>query len=108
MCFHLKVPQSAFNIELILQSGPSITYVSQSPTAGGLITITGSNFGPADTNVVVMVNGMACTDVQYVIPHRTIICNAGAGSGVDLVVEVNVVGQNSSSYAFSYEGTLSK
>lgn len=78
--------------------------MSSVPTTGGNITIQGSSFGPLGTDIVLTVNGVNCSKVQYVVPHTSLACEVPEGVGKDQDVFLEVGGQNATS-KFSYQGT---
>eukprot|EP00026_Physarum_polycephalum_P000435 Phypoly_transcript_00436.p1 GENE.Phypoly_transcript_00436~~Phypoly_transcript_00436.p1 ORF type:complete len:1554 (+),score=261.65 Phypoly_transcript_00436:224-4663(+) len=71
---------------------------------GGLITITGENFGNDVTQVSVAVGSNTCENVSMVVPSSVLTCIVPAGSGTDLHVYVSVGQSNNldDNTAFSY------
>jgi IPT/TIG domain len=73
-------------------------------TSGGISNITGTNFGPEAADIIVLINGEQCTDV-IVENDSKISCIVAPGTGADLLVNVTVGDQYSTS-TFSYLGKL--
>jgi large repetitive protein len=90
---------------VINYAAPVVTSVTFAPGAdstagGGLITVTGQNFGTAG---VVSVAGSQCSRSSY-IPDTAIVCMLLPGQGMNLVVAVTLAAQSSgaNSGIFSY------
>eukprot|EP01105_Mastigella_eilhardi_P010556 TRINITY_DN2467_c2_g1_i10.p1 TRINITY_DN2467_c2_g1~~TRINITY_DN2467_c2_g1_i10.p1 ORF type:complete len:1995 (+),score=390.57 TRINITY_DN2467_c2_g1_i10:793-5985(+) len=82
---------------------PSISSATMTSTAGGLINITGENFGASAGDIVVYVHDIECTSVVLLTPHTKISCIAPPGTGVKQEVRVYVSGQYTTNNVFSYE-----
>lgn len=79
------------------------------PTAGGTVTLVGSNFGPStetSNNVVITYGGNPCTIVSG--DHTTVACYVSAGTGGNYDVAVTVgPGVNTSPATFTDVSTIS-
>ncbi|KAH3756150.1 tyrosine protein kinase [Pelomyxa schiedti] len=98
--------ESQSNQEYLFSYNPPVIYsASSTNTPGGLTTITGKNFGPAGTSVLVLIGKTVCEHANVTVNHTTIQCIAPSGSGRNLEVLVFVpsgsLNQGNSS-AFSY------
>ena len=71
---------------------PAVTSVTSPPTSGGLITITGSAFGPVFPNLVdkVQIGVSQCSSPEVTVEDTEMTCIAVAGSGSNLAVEVTI------------------
>ncbi|EFA75962.1 IPT/TIG domain-containing protein [Heterostelium album PN500] len=83
----------SFNIAI----APMITGVSDVPTAGGNIVLTGYYFNPTDyksnpLSLSVTFDGQPCTNPVITTPNFQLKCNAPAGTGANLTVEVSIQG----------------
>ena len=92
---------------------PTITSVTQSSTAGGTVTITGTNFGPVGTaditSLKLTTDAATGTQVDFTeatvsIANTQITAKAPAGSGKDLAVTLVIGGQTATGgdTAFTY------
>eukprot|EP00899_Mesostigma_viride_P025809 jgi/Mesvir1/6412/Mv19504-RA.1 len=79
---------------------PTVASVTSSTTAGGPITVTGTNYGPFGPAFVtsVTIGGAACVNATVTVNHTVIQCNAPKGVGVnlDVVVTISELGSNTS------------
>lgn len=83
-------------------SVPIILSSSVLSNAGGVLTVTGNNFG-ASGNFSVSIDEILCQDCTREVDHAKVACSgcpAGNGDGHSLVVEVQ--GLVSNPYAFTY------
>jgi hypothetical protein len=96
----LSVDQQQANPLTFHYPRPAIDAVTPAkiPTTGGVITLTGSNFG---LTTQVTVNGGVCTLVSHT--HTTAVCNAPAGVGLGVAVTVLAGDQHSDPSLISYE-----
>jgi hypothetical protein len=81
---------------------PSIDSVTtaDADTSGGLLTVTGDNFGLSG---IVTVDGLPCTNDNTMARSHTVIeCSFPAGAGLNVPVVVTVLGRPSDSFPFSY------
>ena len=71
---------------------PTVTSVTSPPTSGGLVTITGTAFGPVFPNLVdkVQIGVSQCSSPEVTVEDTEMTCTAVAGSGSDLAVEVTI------------------
>lgn len=77
---------------------PVVTGATPAPTSGGLVNITGTNFGSNPSLITVTANGQNCANVVVLVPSLLISCNATSGVGANLALQVTVdglVGQSS-------------
>ncbi len=74
------------------------------PTAGGVATITGTNFGADPQQMSVLVNGISCIGLNLTTLHFVATCNVSAGTGAGLLVNVTVAGQTIAWQNFAYMG----
>jgi len=76
---------------------PEVVFIQPPPTKGGLAVIIGNNFGPAGKAFLdkVELNSAPCTNASVTVPNTQIQCQAVAGTGLGLPVEVVVTGQSS-------------
>jgi len=88
---------------------PVISAISPVPTAGGVSTITGTNFGPVGSafmNSVTMGEGaslLVCSDAKVTMSNTQATCNLGSGSGRAYKVQMVIFNQsNVDSTRFSY------
>ena len=87
---------------------PEILSVSDAPTAGGLVTITGTGFGSAADNALsvqtILLGSAVCAEANVTIDDVEIECIMGPGSGGGYDAFVQVSGQDSEFLfkAFSY------
>lgn len=81
-------------------AGPAISSISQVGTAGGVIMITGTNFGTDLSQINVTLGGQSCASLVLTTAHITLSCNVTSGVG-SLVAYVAVAGQTTSS-TFTY------
>lgn len=89
-------------INLFSYYPPTAISTTNSDTTGGLITITGSNFGTTSSSITAVVNGRICTSVTSITDSK-FSCILAAGVGKNLGVYVTVNGQTSTTqYIFSY------
>jgi hypothetical protein len=81
------------NVVVVPRSPPAITTITPSTVnpAGGLITLSGANFGTAGA-ATVTVGGVACPLQPGGQPHTRLVCLAPSGSG-SAVVAVSVRGR---------------
>jgi hypothetical protein len=64
------------------------------PTAGGtLITLSGNNFGPLDTPIILFINGAACSNAAVTVANTEIQAETPSGSGLDRAISLLVSGQ---------------
>lgn len=77
--------------------------MSKATTEGGLINITGNNFGGEISEVIVLVNNKTC-NISFTSPNGPIVCDVAPGTGKDLEVKIDVGGQIQAKNAFSYNG----
>ncbi|PRP73158.1 outer membrane autotransporter barrel domain-containing protein [Planoprotostelium fungivorum] len=81
---------------------PIISSTTSTNTTGGLITISGDNFGVDSSLTTVIINGtLACNSVTMVIPHTSISCQLISGTGTGLPLSVTVAGLTGSG-VYSY------
>jgi IPT/TIG domain len=80
-----------------------VSTISQAPTSGGSVTITGSNFGTNSPFVSITIGSVSCTSVTIPIANTEIVCEIGAGVGASITTEVDVGGQIAT-VLFSYQG----
>ncbi len=73
-------------------------------TAGGVVIISGDNFGQTADGIVVSVNGAPCSDVQVVTNDTVVQCTAISGTGKNHPVNINVGGQIDEEDIFTYRG----
>ena len=91
---------------------PVISSISPGPTGGGEVTITGTGFGSADPQrllvTTVLIGGLDCRDVNVTVDGVEVVCTAARGSGAQYDVFMTVEGQDSSYAlgAFSYQDPL--
>eukprot|EP01133_Synstelium_polycarpum_P011608 gene11608-13551_t len=67
----------------------SVTPVSAN---GGVITVSGQNFGSTLVQLIVKVGSVLCTDVQYITAHTQFFCTAPPGKGTNVILSVAVNG----------------
>eukprot|EP00026_Physarum_polycephalum_P001653 Phypoly_transcript_01655.p1 GENE.Phypoly_transcript_01655~~Phypoly_transcript_01655.p1 ORF type:complete len:1042 (+),score=102.30 Phypoly_transcript_01655:424-3126(+) len=60
-----------------IYAGPSVSSISRVSTTGGLLVITGNNFGANATGVFIDI----CTNITMTVPHKTINCIKEEGTG---------------------------
>lgn len=72
---------------------PSIISISQPPTSGGIIVISGSNFA---TTTLVRVSSVLCSSISVAANLSIITCSVGVGVG-SVPVTINAGGQTSTS-----------
>ena len=85
---------------------PTVTAVTKSETAGSLVTITGTSFGPTAPMLVnkVQIGTSLCTGVTVITANTQLTCTAPAGTGKGLPVEVTVSDVKSPTKSiFSYQ-----
>ena len=79
---------------------PTVTSITSVPTAGGTVTIVGTNFGPLGTTQLsssaggsIVVAGKACTSGTVTVAHTTITCTQleGTGGSKDVTVTVSTL-----------------
>lgn len=84
---------------------PTVTATTRSPTAGGTITITGTNFGPTGNTALssasggsVIVAGKTCTSATVTTAHTTLTCEQPEGTGAsgNIVVTVDTLDSGTS------------
>lgn len=80
---------------------PLISSVTPVGTNGGIINITGSNFGNNVQLVTVTVGAVTCSPVSLVISHTLLQCNLPGGTG-SAALTVTVNGQSNSVYTYTY------
>jgi IPT/TIG domain len=76
--------------------------ISEVSSLGGIVTITGTNFGNNATVVSAHVNQNACTGLTVSIAHTQLKCEVVSGVGGPHLVVVDVNGQTTSSDIFDY------
>lgn len=81
---------------------PVITSMTTSEPQGGIITITGQNFGMNLGVVTVTVRGVPCTNLKYATIDTAITCQAVSYNGANTPVIVTVEGQSSGPTSLSY------
>jgi hypothetical protein len=69
------------------------TSASLVPTSGGIVTITGNNFGVDTAVVTVLVGGAACDNLTITPYDSQLKCIAPAGTGNHKLIEIEVAGQ---------------
>ena len=76
---------------------PTVTSITSVPTAGGTVTITGTNFGPTGSASLgsnaggsIVVAGKSCTSATVSVAHTTITCSQLEGTGGSKDVTVTV------------------
>eukprot|EP00741_Cyanophora_paradoxa_P006162 tig00000944_g5975.t1 len=94
---------------IVHQLAPVIESVSSVDPAGGVVTITGRNFGPAGTGLSprVTVGGQTCSDATVSVANWELKCTVAAGTGGGHNVFVQIEGFDSGSSGdgkFSYIG----
>jgi len=92
---------------------PTVSSITSVPTAGGTVTITGTNFGPAGSAALsasaggsIVVAGKACTSGTVSVAHTKITCTQleGTGGGKDVTVTVSTLSSGTTGNGkFSYE-----
>eukprot|EP00873_Tetraselmis_striata_P039871 jgi/Tetstr1/460135/TSEL_005451.t1 len=85
---------------------PTVSSITTAPSAGGLVTITGSNFGPVQPMVVslISIGTSPCTDIVVTQAYVEMTCIVGPGVGTNLAVDVVVSSQVSPTVKiFDYE-----
>ncbi|PRP82836.1 outer membrane autotransporter barrel domain-containing protein [Planoprotostelium fungivorum] len=81
---------------------PTVSSVSSTNTTGGVITISGDNFGVDASLISANVNGLLqCSSIVILAPHTTISCQLDPGSGSGLPLSVSVAGSTGTG-AYSY------
>ncbi len=80
--------------------------MSDAGTAGGRVTITGTNFGVDSTLIIAMLNSQPCSNVTIDTDHYIINCDAPEGTGTDHPV-ILTVGDQTTYTTYSYAGNLS-
>ncbi|QDZ19799.1 hypothetical protein A3770_03p23170 [Chloropicon primus] len=91
---------------------PTVTSITSVATAGGTVTITGTNFGPAGSAALqssaggsIVVAGKACTSATVTVAHTTITCSQmeGTGGSKDVTVTVSTLSSGATGNGkFSY------
>eukprot|EP01133_Synstelium_polycarpum_P017525 gene17525-20913_t len=71
---------------------PKITAATKAPTAGGIITITGTNLGNDKNALVINISGGSCADPEILTAHTVITCDAPVGTGAERVILLKVGG----------------
>lgn len=89
---------------------PYVAAITQAPTAGGVITLTGTGFGTVytslpNTPVVGFVGGggIGCTSVQIISDDTVLTCQMSAGTGVNYPVTLT---DNAGPSNQTYSGSL--
>ncbi|KAH3766163.1 protein serine/threonine kinase [Pelomyxa schiedti] len=90
---------------------PIVSQVTKPMTCGANITITGNNFGPTDTTLVVTVDGKTCQNPRVTVANSKILCFApeGAGTHRELIIQAPGGGshsQISEAFYFSYRSPV--
>ncbi|PRP82680.1 outer membrane autotransporter barrel domain-containing protein [Planoprotostelium fungivorum] len=81
---------------------PTVATASSTNTTGGVITISGDNFGVDPSLISANVNGLLqCSSIVILTPHTTISCQLDPGSGSGLPLSVSVAGSIGTG-AYSY------
>eukprot|EP00727_Mastigamoeba_balamuthi_P014095 m51a1_g9308 hypothetical protein (1308) ;mRNA; r:87685-93403 len=87
-------------------ASPGVSSATSPKMTGGLVTISGSNFGARSSKVSVVLGSVACTGVSMTAAHTTLTCMAPAGRGCVINVTVTVDGLSSGASgigAFCYD-----
>jgi hypothetical protein len=74
---------------------PAVNAVTTTNTTGGIITVTGSGFGPLDSAPSVTIDGVVCGTPAVTVASTELTCTVGAGTGRDYSVIVIVGGKAS-------------
>eukprot|EP00951_Prasinocladus_malaysianus_P018551 scaffold148392_cov46-Prasinocladus_malaysianus.AAC.1 len=108
----------ATNYISLSRDAPTITSVTSVGTDGGVVTVTGTNFGPLGTDNlengtgVVFAGGSSisvpCYDPEVTVAHTEIVCTVSAGVGYQLTPTVTVAGipSTATSGYLTYDGPV--
>ena len=99
--------------ELFSYGAPTVLSASSVPSTGGLVTVTGTNFGPLGDAFVdwVRLDGVTCSGAQVTVAQTSasdtsvLTCTAAAGAGGNYTTTVRVAGRrsdNTGNGTFSY------
>lgn len=91
-------------VVLFSYSAPTITGLTKisAPTAGGILNVTGTNFGPANQQEV-RIADIPCASLTWV-SHTLVSCRVTEGQGVNLTVKLIAGGQTAvSSTLYSFD-----
>ncbi|KAH3746093.1 tyrosine protein kinase [Pelomyxa schiedti] len=86
-------------------SAPTILSTSSPSTRGGILTLTGINFGISGTHVIVNIGKQPCSTATVAVPHTEITCTAPSGTGVvqgTLLVPDDLRFSQSTSFQMTY------
>eukprot|EP01117_Protostelium_nocturnum_P011184 TRINITY_DN405_c0_g1_i6.p1 TRINITY_DN405_c0_g1~~TRINITY_DN405_c0_g1_i6.p1 ORF type:complete len:5778 (+),score=1958.70 TRINITY_DN405_c0_g1_i6:207-17540(+) len=100
----LKVTVAGQTASSVLSySAPQVSNTEGSTsTSGGLLSVTGSNFGSDAGQITVTVGGVPATDVQVVKPNTDISFKVPSGTGANQELKITVNGQSVvSSYSYA-------
>eukprot|EP01113_Clastostelium_recurvatum_P039835 TRINITY_DN6132_c0_g1_i1.p1 TRINITY_DN6132_c0_g1~~TRINITY_DN6132_c0_g1_i1.p1 ORF type:complete len:1145 (+),score=203.60 TRINITY_DN6132_c0_g1_i1:82-3435(+) len=92
-------PSSNGSISMIFQeafsySPPVISTVSE-VSLGKVITLTGSNFGANQSEIIILLGGaIPCSSVRVVTPHEVLTCNISSMPSTILPISISVGNQN--------------
>lgn len=82
---------------------PVISVITQAPTQGGVVAITGSHFGNGTNYLSVQMNGGNCTLISATTSYIT--CRIGAGAGANLTAVITTFSLSQTSL-FSYQAPI--
>jgi len=90
--------------DLFYYNVPTVISVTSASTSGGIVTITGTNFGPTGTSHIsgfgsggITIGGNSCINAEVTVDHTEIQCTAAVGTGANHDVVVTVSSQDSGS-----------
>lgn len=92
---NVTVNSSTYSYNVFSYIPPKVITTTNQNTAGGWVTVRGSNFGNNAAVLTVRMNGAVCSNPFIVTAHAAINCTVGPGYGSDLYVIVTVDGQTS-------------